>query len=122
MGINSTEVAYGFGQMGTMFNDGTAVMTPPTDKVFVAITFLEDTKFNSSASGLTAENNISNGLEWANTGGAAHDAALSPDLGESGAGGETIPSTQVFPKGVTIYGRYTKLRITEGAVLAYIGA
>ena len=30
MGINSTEVAYGFGQMGSLFNDGTAACTPPT--------------------------------------------------------------------------------------------
>ena len=121
MGINSTVVSYSFGQMGTMFNDGTAVMSPPTGKVFVAITFLEDTTFNNSASGLAADNDISSGLEWANTGGAAHDAALSPDLGESGAGGETIPSTQTFPKGVTIYGRYTQIRIATGAVLAYLG-
>ena len=121
MGINSTEVSYGFGQMGTMFNDGTAVMTPPTGKVFVAITFLEDTTFANFASGLAGDNDISSGLEWANTGGAAHDAALTPDLGESGVGGEVIPHTQTFPKGVTIYGRYTKVRIATGAVLAYIG-
>ena len=121
MGINSTEVSYGFGQMGSMFNDGTTVMTPPTGKVFVAITFLAATTLNNSASGLTAENDITNGLEWANSGGAAHDAALSPDLGESGTGGEQIPSTLSFPAGVTIYGRYTKVRIATGAVLAYLG-
>ncbi len=121
MGINSTEVSYGFGQMGSMFNDGTAVMTPPTGKVFVAITFLAETTLNNSASGLTAENDIRNGLEWANSGSAAHDAALSPDLGESGTGGEIIPSTLSFPAGVTIYGRYTKVRIATGAVLAYLG-
>jgi hypothetical protein len=47
---------------------------------------------------------------------------LSPDLGESGTGGEIIPSTLVFPAGVTVYGRYTKIRIQAGgAVLAYLG-
>ena len=122
MGINSTEVAYGFGQMGSMFNDGTAVMTPPTGKVFVAITFLADTTLYNAGSGLTAEDNIGNGLEWASRTGSAHDAALSPDLGESGTGGEIIPSTLVFPAGVTVYGRYTKIRIQAGgAVLAYLG-
>ena len=120
MGINSTEVSYGFGQMGSMFNDGTSVMTPPTGKVFVAITFLADTTLDNAASGLTADNNISNGLEWASRS-AAHDAALSPDLGESGTGGEIIPTTLTFPAGVTIYGRYTKIRIDAGAVLAYLG-
>ena len=121
MGINSTEVSYGFGQMGSMFNDGTSVMTPPTGKVFFAITFLEDTTLYNAGSGLTAEDDISRGLEWASRTGAAHDTALTPDLGESGAGGEIIPTTQVFPKGVTIYGRYTKVRIATGAVLAYLG-
>ena len=42
MGINSTEVAYGFGQLGSVFNDTASAITPPTGKVFVAITFLAD--------------------------------------------------------------------------------
>ena len=40
MGQNSTEVAYGFGQMGSVFNNTVSAITPPTGKVFVAITFL----------------------------------------------------------------------------------
>ena len=48
MGINSTEVSYGFGQMGSIFSDGTGALTPPSGKVFVAITFLADTAFNLS--------------------------------------------------------------------------
>ena len=32
MGINSTEVSYGFGQMGSGFTDATAALTPPTGK------------------------------------------------------------------------------------------
>ena len=43
MGINSTEVSYGFGQMGSAFTDEDAAVTPPSGKVIVAITFLEDT-------------------------------------------------------------------------------
>ena len=37
MGQNSTEVAYGFGQLGSAFTDEDAAVTPPTGKVIVAI-------------------------------------------------------------------------------------
>ena len=42
MGINSTEVAYGFGQLGSGFTDQAEAVTPPTGKVIIAIQFLED--------------------------------------------------------------------------------
>jgi hypothetical protein len=42
MGINSTEVAYGFGQMGSAYSDNGQYIVPPKDHVIVAITFLAD--------------------------------------------------------------------------------
>ena len=62
MGINSTEVSYGFGQLGSVYTTASSdAIIPPTGKVFVAITMLEDTVFDSSG-GLTAEmNNKSSG-------------------------------------------------------------
>jgi len=128
MGINSTEVSYGFGQMGSVFTDtADAPITPPTGKVFVAITFLADTQLeilSTNAGGLTAQNDIANGIEYIGTDVAAHDAALSPDLGESGTGGKIIDNSNTFPKGVTIYGRFTSVEIgagKTGALIAYIG-
>ena len=121
MGINSTEVAYGFGQLGSAFNDGTAVMTPPTGKVFVAITMLADTTFDTSG-GLVADNDGGNGLEYIGTGTAAHDTVLSPDLGESGAGGVVVDVSNTFPKGLTIYGRWTSVNPASGSFIAYIGS
>jgi len=120
MGINSTEVAYGFGQLGSMISTTTANLTPPTGRVFVAITMLADTVFNAS-NGLIADNDVRNGLEYIGTDVAAHDAALSPDLGESGVGGQ-VADTITFPKGVTIYGRWTKV-INNAAtpILLYLG-
>ena len=41
MGINSTEVSYGFGQMGSAYCDVDNVIIPPKDHVIVAIQFLE---------------------------------------------------------------------------------
>ena len=42
MGINSTEVAYGFGQLGSAFSNLAAPIYPPKDHVIVAIQFLAD--------------------------------------------------------------------------------
>ena len=42
MGQNSTEVAYGFGQLGSAYADVANIIVPPTDHVIVAITFLAD--------------------------------------------------------------------------------
>ena len=42
MGQNSTEVAYGFGQLGSAFSNLAAPIYPPKDHVIVAIQFLAD--------------------------------------------------------------------------------
>jgi len=42
MGINSTEVSYGFGQFGSVYTDLDQVIIPPKDHVIVAIQFLAD--------------------------------------------------------------------------------
>ena len=42
MGQNSTEVAYGFGQLGSAFTNLAAPIYPPKDHVIVAIQFLAD--------------------------------------------------------------------------------
>ena len=42
MGQNSTEVAYGFGQLGSVYTDLDQVIIPPKDHVIVAIQFLAD--------------------------------------------------------------------------------
>jgi len=42
MGINSTEVAYGFGQMGSAYTDKAVEIIPPKDHVIMAIQFLAD--------------------------------------------------------------------------------
>jgi len=41
MGINSTEVAYNFGQLGSAYSDIAQTIIPPKDHVIVAIQFLE---------------------------------------------------------------------------------
>jgi len=127
MGINSTEVSYNFGQMGSLILDVTSpAATPPTGKVFIALQFLTDATFDNNG-GLIADNDVASGHEYITTldgagaGNGAHDAALDPDRGESGVGGKLVDINNVFPKGMTIYGRWTEIDLAEGTVIAYIG-
>ena len=125
MGINSTEVSYHFGQLGSVFTDtANAPITPPTGKVFVAITFLQDTQLEllaTNAGGLTADTSDPN-VEYIGTDVAAHDAGTATAI--TGTGGKIIDNSNTFPKGVTIYGRFTSVEIGNGktgALIAYIG-
>ena len=125
MGINSTEVSYHFGQLGSVFTDtANAPITPPTGKVFVAITFLRDTQLEllaTNAGGLTADTSDPN-AEYIGTDVAAHDAGTATAI--TGTGGKIIDNSNTFPKGVTIYGRFTSVEIGNGKVgslIAYIG-
>jgi len=127
MGINSTEVSYGFGQMGSMFSDSTTPLKAPLNKVIVAITMLADTTF-ADHGGLQAEQDSTNGLEYISTQDAdgvaqtAHDIAHgSAATAVSGAGGLVIEVANVFPKGITIYGRWTQIDPASGTVIAYLG-
>lgn len=55
MGINSTEIAYGFGQMGSAITDSTsATLYAPKGGVIIAITSLEAATFDASG-GLVSE-------------------------------------------------------------------
>jgi len=61
MGINSTEVSYSFGQLGSVYTTASSdAIKPPTNKVFVAITMLLDTVFDSTG-GLVAERALVSG-------------------------------------------------------------
>ena len=120
---NSTEVNYGFGQMGSIHVAGTNAvtliggldsdLTPAsnvnrTTRVFVAITFLEDTTFNTGASGLTP----AEAQNFPSSDGASTDID---------ADGGVAVDGETFPKGVTIYGRWTGFQLATGRVIAYVG-
>ena len=110
-GQNSTEVSYGWGQSGSVFILGTDAVNSydvDTDAIFCAITFLEDTKFHAGANGLNSTDNTM----FPNT-----------STSQSGIGSNTevVDTPSVFPKGVTIYGRWTTIQLVDGKVIAYIG-
>jgi Flp pilus assembly protein TadG len=107
--------------MGSVFNDTVSAITPPTGKVFVAITFLTDTTLNTT-NGLVADNDSTNGIEYIGTGTAAHNETVGSEDAVTGGGGKAIVTATIFPKGLTIYGRWTKITtVTSGQYIAYIG-
>jgi hypothetical protein len=118
MGINSTEVSYGFGQMGSILHESGGNPIDPGvtvdselaahGAVFVAITFLEDSIFESAATGLVAEDDT---LYLNST-----VATTAIDTN-----GGIVTDSVTFPKGITIYGRWTKIDLNAGKCIAYIG-
>ena len=127
MGINSTEVSYGFGQLGSAYTTASSdAIKPPTNKVFVAITMLADTVFDSSG-GLVAEQRVNNTISssvtnniYIGTEAAANDLADGSETVDEGSGG-VVADSVTFPKGVTIYGRWSEIDVNSGGVVAYIG-
>ena len=96
------------GQAGCVFVDTADAVVAPTGAVFVAITFLTNVTLDASA-GLIAEDSD----RWANT-----EAAASA----GGTGGKQLDAGNTFPKGTTIYGRWTEIDLNSvGTLIAYLG-
>ena len=106
----------GLGQAGSVFIDASGATSPPTGKVFIAITMLEDTIFDASG-GLVAEDQN----QYANTEAAAHNESDGFETTTQGSGGLQMDASNTFPAGITIFGRYTEIDITSGMLIAYIG-
>ena len=107
MGYKDNLTQYGFGQLGSGYTTDGSEVTPPTGKVIVAITVVLDCKFEE----LTAE--IVDGVAYIGD----HDTQLAAN----GAGSQRIPTAELFPAGVTIYGRWTKMELSQGAAILYYG-
>ena len=118
MGQNSTEVAYGFGQLGSGFCDTVGAFTPPTGKVIVAITFLAETTLGglvADTDGYTAADGSTGEAYF------SHTTAVTAN----GGGADATDSSQKFPKGLTIYGRWTSVTLSgadsDGGIICYFG-
>ena len=94
------------GQTGSCFVSGTSAVTAAIGK-FVAIQFLEDTVFNST-----------DGLVATDTGRWPDDSGAASDISSSNT---AAVGSQVFPQGMTIFGRWDSFILVSGAVIAYVG-
>ena len=92
------------GQVGSAFVNTTGQYTPPTGLKIIMITMLTDTEFSE----LTASDTEKN----------FGTTAASP-----GTGGDTLTSSDTFPAGVTIFGRWDTCTLQTGGdkVLIYFG-
>ena len=109
MGQNSTEVAYGFGQIGSGFSDEAVAVTPPAGKVIIAMTFLEDTILSAMVADVQDN--------------AAYFSHTTAVANNGGGAAETDAAT-IFPKGITVYGRWSSVTppaSTTGGVVFYYG-
>jgi len=113
MGINSTEVAYGFGQLGSGFTDGGGAVTAPAGKVIVAMQFLEDTTLTALVSDTSQGDDV-----------AFFNHAAKSDAG-NGSGSTQTDNGTIFPAGITIFGRWKSFtpaaESLTGGIIFYFG-
>ena len=128
MGQNSTEVSYGFGQFGSTFLDGDGSkidLNGANAKYYVcAISFLEDTNFSTDPLGLHAlDGGVDLGMGNTHFISSEDTQTLDTDWGAvtdaSDDDGRVIGS-QVFPKGLTIYGMWDFVEVENGACICYV--
>ena len=128
MGQNSTEVAYGFGQFGSTFLDGDGSkidLNGANAKYYVcAISFLEDTNFSTDPLGLHAlDGGVDLGMGNTHFISSEDTHTLDTDWGAetdaSDNDGRVIGS-QIFPKGLTIYGMWDFVEVENGACICYV--
>ena len=139
MGYNmSSDIA--LGQLGSGFLDTNSEdLLPPTGKVIIAITMMHDAVFQVLLPELptdaTFKGPVDNGDNQGNAG--VFGGTLSTPVAETncigiatqtaanGADSQVVDTTNRFPKGITIYGRWKQLRLqttdTTGGVIAYYG-
>ena len=116
MGINSTEVAYQFGQLGSAYCDTATAVTPPSGKVIIAIFFIAD----NTPTALVSEDP----LMYFNTASAAHEQDTSGTNATDHGDGGLVLSGAKFPGGSTIFGRWTSVTPeadSDGGIICYFG-
>ena len=133
MGINSTEVSYGFGQMGSTFlsGDGSYLDLDNSDALYyvTAITFISDTKFGGN--GLKVLN-AGEGAGFPDTHFISSEDDASVGTLDTDWGADTNETDNdakpivldgggtTFPAGITIYGMWDYVELHSGSCIAYV--
>jgi len=116
------------GQLGSGFVDNTGAFLPPAGKVIVAITFMSDLKFSALTAELPTDATFkgpqtSAGVAEINSFGTVTQTAANGT--QAGSAGYTPDASNVFPKGLTIYGRWKGFTLSAadstGGLIAYFG-
>tara|TARA_R100000406_G_C3071478_1_gene114321 strand:+ start:168 stop:560 length:393 start_codon:yes stop_codon:yes gene_type:complete len=129
--MNSQEVSYQFGQLGSAHVQAAGFsVKPPNGMVIVAIQFLDNLKMDI----MTVDQSVP--LDYTVTAGPNNkfDSFIGITNGNDGVyddGGPTnngrgqkIDTATEFPKGITIYGRWTEVSLSTGSdngIICYFG-
>tara|TARA_E500000305_G_scaffold11673_1_gene7988 strand:+ start:43 stop:459 length:417 start_codon:yes stop_codon:yes gene_type:complete len=121
MGINSQGVAYNFGQLGSGHLKALATdLVPPHGKVIVAITMLEEVSFDqlvgatdgsSSLVDQTDPDTRGDGVAFFGT--QTQTRANGLDQSDSSVESVSVATTVLFPAGLTIYGRWSRVSLAD---------
>ena len=111
MGINSQEVAYGFGQMGSIFSSG-SIVKPPKGMVIVAVQPLTNVTFSA------LKDSRDGNIECVAISASDHAHSETNPTDDHGSGG--IALSGVVGTGMTLYGRWTEAT-GNAAFIAYLG-
>ena len=93
------------GQIGSAFVDTTGQYTPPSGLKIIMITMLTDTEFSE----LTPDDS---------------EKSFGTTAASPGTGGDTLTSSDTFPAGITIFGRWDSCTLNTGGdkILIYFGS
>ena len=119
------------GQLGSAYLTDTSVFTPPTGRVIMAITMVDETSFSRLIPELptdaTFKGSATSGAADINCIGTVTDAGPTTVTAANGTNADTVGGSDVFPKGLTIYGRWTSAKLATGTtdvpcqVILYFG-
>ncbi len=110
------------GALGSSARISAGTLAPPAGMVIAAIQFCG----TATLSALVSEDNnkfINHDIA-ANNLTAGNETGASSETATEGSGGEALGTGQSFTAGMTIYGRWTSLTVTDpvaGPVIAYFG-
>ena len=112
------------GQLGSAYLDGTETFTPPTGRVIIAITMVAETKFDLLVPELPTDATFkgsvtsSTGASDINCIGTNNASGSTTVTAANGTNADKVNSSDVFPKGLTIYGRWTSVKLPSGVAAA----
>ena len=130
--MNSQEVSYQFGQLGSAHLQAAGFsIKPPNGMVVVAIQFLDNLKMDI----MTVDQSIPLDYTVAAGPNPTHDSFIGITNGNDGVyddsgspanngRGQKVDTAVEFPKGITIYGRWTEISLSTGGpngIICYFG-
>ena len=102
------------GQLGSGYLHDAGAFTPPTGKIVVAITMLHDTSFTLLTQEVPTDATYKGPTTSAGVAEVGYFGTTANVAAANGTNSDAIGTSDVFPKGVTIYGRWKAVTLNTG--------